>query len=66
MMGKALHREGKLFYTGLSLEGRVPPNHVLRRIDAAVDFTFVRRQVEHLYGGNGHVSLDPAVVLREE
>lgn len=64
MMGKAEGREGKLFYTGFVLEDRVPEDHVLRRVARAVDFGFVRREVEHLYGGNGHVSLDPAMVLR--
>lgn len=64
MMGKKKQREHKLFYTGLSLEDRVPADHVLRQIDVAVDFGFARTEVAHLYGGNGHESLDPAVALR--
>jgi transposase len=59
-----MRREGKLFYAGLSLEDRVPGDHLLRRIDAAIDFSFVRSRVASLYGYNGHVSLDPAMVLR--
>lgn len=64
MMGKASQRESKLFYTGVLLEERVPAEHELRLIDRVIDFGFVRGEVAHLYGGNGHVSLDPALVLR--
>jgi len=64
MMGKPLHRAGKLFHVGFNLEDRVPVNHPLRRIEAVVDFTFVRPLVAHAYGRNGHESLDPAVVLK--
>lgn len=64
MMGQPKQRNGKLFYVGLSPEERVPADHPLRAIDAAIDFGFVRGEVSHLYGDNGHVSLDPAVALR--
>jgi transposase len=64
MMGKQANREEKLFYTRFTLDGRVPADHLLRRVDAVADFSFVRGEVEHLYGGNGRVSLDPAMVLR--
>ena len=64
MMGKPLHREPKLFHIGFDLDGRVPADHVLRRVDRAVDFSFVRELVAARYGRNGHASLDPALVLR--
>lgn len=64
MMGKAARRDEKLFYTGFSLEGRVPEGHPLRLIDAAVDFGFVRDEVAQLYGRNGNPSIDPALLLR--
>lgn len=64
MMGGPSERSEKLFYVGLSLEDRVPRDHRLRAIDAAIDFGFVRAEVAHLYGDNGHVSLDPAMTLR--
>lgn len=64
MMGKADQRGSKLFYTGVSPDERMPPEHPLRLIDRAIDFGFVRGEVAHLYGGNGHVSLDPALALR--
>jgi transposase len=64
MMSKPQRSEPKLFYHGISLDSRVPQDHSLRRIQQLVDFTFVRSQVEHLYGRNGQVSVDPTVLLK--
>lgn len=64
MMGKAQQLEPKLFYHGLSLERRIPPDHPLRRIQRVVDFTFIRSQVADLYGSCGHTSVDPVVLLK--
>jgi transposase len=64
MMGKSQKTEPKLFYHGISLERRVPADHPLRRISKLIDFTFVRSGVEELYGVNGNVSVDPAVILK--
>ena len=64
MMGKRVQRSAKLFHVGFNLEERVPPDHALRRIEAAVDFTFVRPMVAEAYGHNGHESLDPVVALK--
>jgi transposase/ribosomal protein S28E/S33 len=64
MMGRSQKTEPKLFYHGVSLERRVPADHPLRRISKLIDFTFVRSRVEELYGVNGNVSVDPAVILK--
>jgi IS5 family transposase len=64
MMGKSQKTEPKLFYHGVSLERRVAAGHPLRRIGKLIDFTFVRSRVEELYGINGNVSVDPAVILK--
>ena len=64
MMGPAGSRDGKLFHVGFHLEDRLPQDHPLRQIDRVVDFAFVRPMVAALYGYNGHVSLDPALLLR--
>lgn len=64
MMGKPVTRESRLFYAGFSLEDRVPGDHPLRSVDAAVDFAFVRREVASLYGYNGHESVDPTLLLK--
>lgn len=64
MMSKPQQSEPKLFYHGFSLDSRLPQDHPLRKIQRLVDFRFVRSQVEHLYGRNGQVSVDPAVILK--
>ena len=66
MMGRPKKREPKLFYAGqsLDLEARVPAGHPLRRVLAAVDFSFVRALVAPLYGYNGNESVDPEVALK--
>lgn len=63
-MGKPVRREGKLFHVGFNLEERMPADHPLRRIQRAVDFSFVRPLVADLYGRNGHESLDPTLLLK--
>lgn len=64
MMGKAKRLTPKLFYTGVSLEGRIPQSHPLRRIKEVVDFGFVRKHVAGMYGERGNPSIDPAVLLK--
>lgn len=54
----------ELFSYRIDLEKRVHVQHPLRRVLALVDFTFAREVVAHTYGGNGNVSLDPAVLLK--
>ena len=64
MMGKSKKTEPKLFYHGLSLERRMPKDDPLRKIKQLVDFNFIRSQVADLYGNNGNLSIDPAVILK--
>lgn len=64
MMGPRKQRATKLFYTGIDLEERVPADHRLRRIAEAVSFERVRPTVAGCYGGNGHESVDPVVLLK--
>ncbi|CAJ6708286.1 transposase [Burkholderia pseudomallei] len=46
----------------VTLEELVPKDHLLRQIDAAVDFEFIRAKVAHLYcADNGRPALDPVV-----
>ena len=43
----------------------VPTEHLLRRIDAAVDFTCLYEMVEPLYcEDNGRPSIDPVVLFK--
>lgn len=49
----------------VTLEELVPADHLLRKIDAAVDFEFIRVKVAHLYcAGNGRPALDPVVMFK--
>lgn len=64
MMGMTAKREPKLFYTGFNLDERVPADHPLRQVAKTIDFSFVRDQVEPLYGIRGNPSVDPAVLLK--
>ena len=43
----------------------VPEQHLLRKVDAAVDFSFIRDRVKHLYcEDNGRPALDPVVLFK--
>jgi len=49
----------------VTLEMLVPQDHLLRKIDATVDFEFIREQVAHLYcADNGRPALDPVVMFK--
>jgi IS5 family transposase len=48
----------------VSPEALVPPNHVLRRLHAALDLSFVRERVAPFYAEIGRYSIDPEVVVR--
>src|SRR5204863_3372242 len=63
MMG--VHQpQTELFSYQVNLEKRVRPDHPLRQIARAVDFTFVRAEVASLYGRNGNESVDPAILMK--
>src|SRR5438128_11276719 len=47
-----------------SLEERVPADHLLRRVAAAVDFSFVRRLTARFYSHTGQPSVDPVVLFK--
>jgi len=53
-----------LFYVGFDLDSRVRPDDPLRQVRDRIDFSFVRREVAGVYGRNGHVSIDPEVILK--
>jgi transposase len=64
MMGKQPQQEPKLFYYGLCLEERIPPDHLLRKIRTTVDFDFAYGLVHKHYGVKGNVSVPPPVILK--
>lgn len=49
----------------ISIEDLVPQDHILRDIDAAIDFDFIYDLVEDLYSKNtGRPSIDPVVLFK--
>jgi transposase len=64
MMGQHSDNQPKLFYYNISLEERVPQNHVLRKIREKIDFDFIYQEVKDSYGSNGNVSVPPPVILK--
>jgi transposase len=62
MMGsKAI--EPKL-YLSYSLDANIPPDHLVRRLAAAIDFDFVRGLVRKHYSHTGQPSVDPVVLFK--
>jgi transposase len=64
MMGACQRIDPKLFYAGFSLDERIPDDHFLRRLRAALDLDFVRPAVAQCYGRNGNESIDPIVLVK--
>ena len=64
MMGKQAPQDAKLFYYDISLERRIPQNHLLRKIKGILDFDFVYPLVKDSYGKNGNVSVPPPVIMK--
>lgn len=47
----------------VTLDELVPQNHLLRKIDATLNFSLIRDLVRHLYcADNGHPALNPSRV----
>jgi transposase len=52
MMGERTGAQEALFY-GFSLEGHVPPDHMLRSIDRFVDLGDIRERLKSFYSDTG-------------
>src|ERR1700719_2703349 len=63
MMGQQ-NSQKDLFTYNVDLDRRVRPDNPLRQIATAIDFSFVRQEVAQTYGYNGHVSVDPEVIVK--
>ena len=62
MMGRQVD-QGALFYE-VRLEERVPAGHLLRRVDAILDLSFVRVRMAPHYACGGRPSVDPELMVR--
>ena len=48
----------------LIIDHLVPENHLVRKLDAAIDFSFIYPLVEDLYSLTGLPSIDPVVLIK--
>ncbi len=48
----------------ISLEELVPQEHLVRKVDAILDFDFIYPIVEHTYSHTGRPSIDPVVLIK--
>ena len=63
MMGDRLVRQDRLFYD-VCLEDRVPPDHLVRRLDAVLDLSWLRSELAPYYSHTGCPSVDPELMIR--
>ena len=63
MMGKK-HKQERNQLEVVSLEDLVPKNHLVRKLDAAMDFNFIYEIVKDLYKPYGRESIDPVVLVK--
>jgi transposase len=62
MQGKKNYTE-KLF-ANFQLSERVPPENFYRRLKAAIDLSFLRKETAKYYGREGQESIDPEVFFK--
>ena len=63
MMGDRTGTQDRLFYE-FCLEDRVPCDHLLRRIDAVLDLSWLRAALAPYYSHTGCPSVDPELMIR--
>ena len=63
MMGRAVGRQDRFFYA-FRLEDRIPADHLLRRIDAVLDLSWLRGELAPFYSHTGCPSVDPELMIR--
>ncbi len=63
MMGEPVGRQDRLFYA-FDLEDMVPADHLLRRIDAALDLSWLRGEMKAHYSPLGCPSVCPELMVR--
>jgi transposase len=63
MMGRLKSDQGQLFYE-FHLGDAVPEDHLVRKIDAALDLSWLRSELEPHYSSMGRPSIDPELMIR--
>ncbi len=64
MMRRQEPAQSPMFSKSITLGDRIPEQHLLRQVKAAIDFEFVYHEVESLYGAVGHPSVPPPIILK--
>src|SRR5213083_1563778 len=63
MMGRLKSDQGQLFYE-FHLSDAVPEDHLVRKIDAALDLSWLRSELTPHYSFMGRPSIDPELMIR--
>src|SRR5712675_2486281 len=63
MMGRLKSDQGQLFYE-FHLGDAVPEDHLVRKIDTALDLSWVRAELAPHYSSIGRPSIDPELMIR--
>jgi transposase len=63
MMGRSKSGQGQFFYE-FNLDDVVPPDHLVRKIDAVLDLGWVHRELAPYYSHTGRPSIDPELMIR--
>src|SRR5674476_82037 len=63
MMGRLKSDQGQLFYE-FHLGDAVPEDHLVRRIDTALDLSWLRSELAPHYSSMGRPSIDPELMIR--
>ena len=63
MMGRLKSEQTQLFYQ-FKLDDAVPEDHLVRKIDAALDLSWLRSELAPHYSSMGRPSVDPELTIR--
>src|SRR5881396_923836 len=63
MMGRREDRQVQFFYA-FDLDKVVPPDHLVRHIDAVLDLNWVHKELASYYSHTGRPSIDPVLMIR--
>ncbi len=63
MMGRLKSDQGQLFYE-FHLGDAVPEDHLVRKVDAALDLSWLRGELAPYYSSIGRPSIDPELMIR--
>ena len=62
-MGQGKSEQGQFFYD-FNLDDVVPPDHLVRKIDAVLDLGWVHKELAPYYSHTGRPSIDPELMIR--